>query len=479
MTLDAIVLAEVETANVVIAGLRVRDRAAKIATRLGAQRVLIVESDRAQITAWRAGRSTAVLVIRADQLVHTPLVAPLVAAAPASGLAIAVGPDNAYAGAFIAAGDAADLAIEALARGDEDSAIASAAEIKIPHGEIARHPVQTAEDRKRAHALLYRILIKPQDNVITRYLFRPISSRLSRMLVHLPITATQVSLVVALLVAIGCWMTLDARTEMMIGGALVILAASYLDCCDGEIARVKLQASTFGAWLDTIVDELSSIGYMLCIGWHCHLKYGPTYGDLGFDPWILGMWIGLGTYTWCLVGIYYNIIVGVGSANSQDYVSRFVIVPGKKPGAVRLAAKPPVVKKWPAWLAPIVEFLPNIVRRDFIVWIAAIYAIANIPHVSFVTHLVGGIAAVDPEIGEAGHPTFTRLPGGGDRPGAVRGRDLEHRGTHREALADRGRGWLDDLSSARGEQDKTGELSTHMTRCSAVVGPMRSDRMTI
>lgn len=394
MTLDAIVLAESEAANVVIAGIRVRDRAARIASRLGADRVIVVERDRAQLAGWREGRTGPVLVIRADQLVHTPLVAPLFGDTPSDGVAIAVGPAGEYAGALVATGAAADGVVAALARGDDDTSIALGATAKIPHGDIARHPVRTAEERRDAHRMLYRILVKPQDNVITRYLFRPVSSRISRVLVHLPITATQVSIVVALLVALGCWMTLDPRTEMMIGGALVILFASYLDCCDGEIARVKLQASTFGAWLDTIVDELSSIGYMLCIGWHCHLKYGPAYfGDLGFDPWILGLWIGLGTFTWSLAGIYYNIIVGVGSANSQDYTSRFVIVPGSKPGSVRLAPKPPAVREWPEWLEPIVEFLPNIVRRDFIVWLAAIYALVDVPHVSFATHLLGGVVS--------------------------------------------------------------------------------------
>jgi phosphatidylglycerophosphate synthase len=354
-----------------------------------------LDGDRSIIPAWRAGRSSAVLVIRADQLVHTPLVAPLLAARPAHGIAIAVGPDGEYAGAFVAASDAADRVIEALAKGDADTSIASDAETKIPHGDIARHPVQTAEDRKRAHALLYRILIKPQDNVITRYLFRPVSSRVSRLLVHLPITATQVSIVVAILVALGCWMTLDPRTEMMIGGALVILFASYLDCCDGEIARVKLQASTFGAWLDTIVDELSSIGYMVCLGWHCHLKYGAQYFGAGFDRdlWILGIWVGLITFTWSLAGIYYNIIVGVGSANSQDYTSRFTLVPGKRPGTVKLAPRPPVVREWPAWLKPIAEFLPNTVRRDFIVWLAAIYAVIDTPHLSFASHVAGGVVS--------------------------------------------------------------------------------------
>ncbi len=393
MAFDAIVLADSTSANVVIAGLRVRDRAATIAGRLGAERVLVVDSDRAQLTAWRAGRSTPILVIRADQLVHTPLVAPLIAAIPAAGTAIAVGPYNEYAGALIAAGDAADDAVAALARGDADVAIAATADTRIPHGEIARHPVGTAEERRGAHALLYRLLIKPQDNVITRYLFRPISSRISRLLVHLPITATQVSIVVAILVAIGCWMTLDPRVEMMIGGALVILGSTYLDCCDGEIARMKLQSSTFGAWLDTIVDELSSIAYMLCIGWHCHLVYGRNYfGDLGFDPWLVGLVVGLATYLWCLYAIYYNIIVGVGSANSQDFVARFIIVPGSQPGTVRLAPKPEPVRE-PSALRAILDFLPNLARRDFIVWLAAVCAVLDVAHVSFAIHVFGGVAS--------------------------------------------------------------------------------------
>ena len=392
MAFDAIVLADSTSANAVIAGLRVRDRAAKIAGRLGAERVLVVESERAQLAAWRAGRSTPVLVIRADQFVHTPLVAPLIAAIPAHGIAIAVGPDNEYAGAFVAAGEAADGVVAALARGEVDTAITTPAETRIPHGEIARHPVGTVEERRGAHALLYRVLIKPQDNAITRYLFRPISSRISRVLVHLPITATQVSIVVAILVAIGCWMTLDPRVEMMIGGALVILGSTYLDCCDGEIARMKLQSSTFGAWLDTIVDELSSIAYMLCIGWHCHLVYGRNYfGELGFDPWLVGLGVGLASYLWCLYGIYYNIIVGVGSANSQDFVARFIIVPGSQPGTVSLAPKPDVVRELPSALRAILDFLPNLARRDFIVWLAAVCAVLDVAHVSFAIHVFGGV----------------------------------------------------------------------------------------
>jgi phosphatidylglycerophosphate synthase len=394
--LDAIVLADTPKASVRIAGLSARDRAVRVAERAGAARVFVITGERAALVGWRAGRTCPVLVIRADQLVHPPLVAPLVMEAMSGDdVVIAVDPvTDDYAGALLATGPAGDRVVEAIAGGEADAAIARTATRRIPHGDIARHAITTADDQRGAHAMLYRLLVKPQDNVITRYLFRPVSSRISRVLVWTPLTATHVSLVVAALVAFGCWMTLDPDPRMMIGGTFVILFASYLDCCDGEIARLKLQSSTFGAWLDTVVDELSSIGYMVAIGWHCHVYYGPTYfGDLGFDPWLVGIGVGLVTFTIPLVGIYYNIIVAVGSANSQDYTGRFILVEGSRPGSLRLAPKPGTAIALPRWLVPIAEFLPNIVRRDFIVWLVAFYAVLRIPHVSFVTHLVGGIVS--------------------------------------------------------------------------------------
>ena len=46
-----------------------------------------------------------------------------------------------------------------------------------------------------------------------------------------------------------------------------------------------------------VVDELSSVGYMVAIGWHCHLAFGPRIhlGDLGFDPWHAAIAVGVAT----------------------------------------------------------------------------------------------------------------------------------------------------------------------------------------
>ncbi len=406
--LDAIVLATDPLSRVRIAGLTACERAVRVARRVGANRVLVIDTDAARtgLAAWRGARTGRLLVIRADQLVHTPLVEPLVAA-PRD--AIAVVPDapavndltaGEYAGAFIVAGTAAREAIAALARGEDDAAVAATISdpLRVPHGVVARAPIATREQRRAAHALLYRILIKRQDNVITRYLYRPVSMPLTRLLVKTPITPNQISFVVAVMVAFGCWVTAHAELELALLGTVLVLVASYLDCCDGEVARVKLLSSRLGAWIDTIVDELSSVGYMVALGWHCHLHFGPRYlGDLGFDPWLVAIAVSVVTYLWSIYCIYYNIIIAVGSANSQDYVGRFEVVPGAQPTSVRLApaaAKAIVTKQpLPRPLELVVTYLPYLVRRDFISWAAVAFAALHVTQIGFGALVLGGVVS--------------------------------------------------------------------------------------
>jgi len=382
---DAIVVADSPLARVRVAGLTARERAVRVARRVGARSIHVIGApeDREKLAGWR-GR--AVLVVRADQLVHTGLVQPLIeVAATAVAVEDLTGP---YAGAFLAVGDDAATAVEALARGTSDADIASRFATKVPHGAIARAPIGTPEERRAAHRLLYRILIKPQDNAITRYLYRPVSFPLTRLLVWTPITPNQISYLVAALVALGCWVTAHASMNMALLGTIIVLAASYLDCCDGEVARVKLLSSRFGAWIDTVVDELSSVGYMVAIGWHCHLAFGPRYfGDLGFDPWKAAIAISVVTFLWSIYCIYYNIIVAVGSANSQDYVGRFQVVT-TGPNTVRLAPAAPKAIVAKGWLA---TYAPYIVRRDFISWAAVALAALHWTHVAFGALVAGGL----------------------------------------------------------------------------------------
>jgi len=185
---------------------------------------------------------------------------------------------------------------------------------------------------------------------------------------------------------------------MAILGTAIVLAASYLDCCDGEIARIKLLSSRYGAWIDTVVDELSSVGYMIAIGWHCHLHFGPLYfGNLGFDPWTTTIALDVVTYGIAMYCIYYNIIVAVGSANSQDYAGRFDVVPGDRPNSVRLrpaASEAIPTRELPPILKVIATYAPYIVRRDFISRCTMVLALLHLTQVSFAVLSLGGVVTV-------------------------------------------------------------------------------------
>jgi phosphatidylglycerophosphate synthase len=401
--LDAIVLAVDPLANVRIAGLTAKERAIRVARRVGATRVLVVEQP-ADANRWHTN-DRPLLVIRADQLVHTPLVAPLIDAMRANGVVAAVVPEDpavqdltpgSFAGALIAVDAVAAAAIvAAIVSGDTALAMADDA-TKIPHGKIARAPIATAAERRAAHRLLYQILVKPQDNAITRYLYRPVSFPLTRMLVWTPITPNQISYAVAVLVAIGCWLTAYASHGMALLGTAVVLLASYVDCCDGEVARVKLLSSRFGAWIDTIVDELSSVGYTIALGVHCHLAFGPRYfGELPFDPWLVIAVIATAAMLVTIYCIYYNLIVAVGSANSQDYVGSFDVVPGRDATKVRLVPTAPraipITRELPGWVKWLATYAPYVIRRDFIAWGTLVLAALHWTQVSFIGLAIGGV----------------------------------------------------------------------------------------
>jgi phosphatidylglycerophosphate synthase len=211
-----------------------------------------------------------------------------------------------------------------------------------------------------------------------------------------PITPNQISYLVAAIVALGCWVAAHASHEAALAGTLIVLAASYLDCCDGEVARVKLLSSRLGAWLDTVVDELSSVGYMIAIGWHCELLYGSRwFGELSFDPWKVAIAASIVTYLWAIYCVYYNIIVAVGSANSQDYVGRFDVVPGSTPSSVRLQPAAATAIPTTRELSPVLRWLatyaPYIVRRDFISWGSVVLAALHWTHITFGLLVAGGV----------------------------------------------------------------------------------------
>ena len=113
--------------------------------------------------------------------------------------------------------------------------------------------VDTPEDLRAIATRLRRSLTKDADGPVSRYVNRPISTRASMALAHLPIHPDVVSVVAFLFALAGAW-TLAVGAG--VAGGLLVLAASILDGVDGEIARLRIRSSAAGALLDGVLDRV-------------------------------------------------------------------------------------------------------------------------------------------------------------------------------------------------------------------------------
>jgi phosphatidylglycerophosphate synthase len=143
------------------------------------------------------------------------------------------------------------------------------------------------EDCVAAETKLERWLIKPTDGVFAR-MNRRISIPISRQLIKSPITPNMVSLLILAisLVGSGCF-ALGGYWYTLLG-ALLGVWTSILDGCDGEVARLKLQASDFGCWLDGICD------YMYYVNTFVGITIGlvRSNGETRFFGWCVAMFGG-------------------------------------------------------------------------------------------------------------------------------------------------------------------------------------------
>lgn len=115
--------------------------------------------------------------------------------------------------------------------------------------------VSTVEERVAAERKLDTWLVKPTDGIFAR-MNRRVSIPISRQLIKFPITPNMVSLfTLGVSFMAGLYFSLGGYWNTLLGAVLSVFA-SILDGSDGEVARLKLQASDFGCWLETVCDQL-------------------------------------------------------------------------------------------------------------------------------------------------------------------------------------------------------------------------------
>lgn len=148
-----------------------------------------------------------------------------------------------------------------------------------------------------AKKVLYGSLRKPTDGFLSRHLERYLSLSITRLLADTPVKPNHVTFFIVMLGALAATLFTQPSYWYQVSAALVFWFSSFLDGCDGELARLKFMETRLGGWLDLWSDNLVHI---------------MVFGGIG-----VGLFRNTGDIQW----IYLGIIAMVGVLLSVSWVS--------------------------------------------------------------------------------------------------------------------------------------------------------------
>jgi phosphatidylglycerophosphate synthase len=141
--------------------------------------------------------------------------------------------------------------------------------------------LRTPLDLVGAEHTIRRASYKNTDATLARF-NRRMSLPVSIALIRTPITANQLSVLLVALGFYAAWLFSTGHYIAGIIGASLSLAASILDGCDGEIARLKYQESALGCWIETFGDY----------SYYVAIFVGLTIGAVRQTGWEIFYWLG-------------------------------------------------------------------------------------------------------------------------------------------------------------------------------------------
>jgi phosphatidylglycerophosphate synthase len=173
-----------------------------------------------------------------------------------------------------AAGDVTALAAALHTRLTSASPIPSGEDVSFGRARLALR-IPDAAALSGAEQIIRRSSYKDTDNTLARF-NRSMSLPISVALIRTPLTANQLSVALVALGFYSAWLFSTGNYWAGVLGGFLSLAASVMDGCDGEIARLKYQESALGCWIETFGDYSYyiaifvglTVGAVRRTGWH-------------------------------------------------------------------------------------------------------------------------------------------------------------------------------------------------------------------
>ncbi|MFZ2447126.1 MAG: CDP-alcohol phosphatidyltransferase family protein [Syntrophobacteraceae bacterium] len=162
----------------------------------------------------------------------------------------------------------------------------------------------TAQSSRAAEGRLVGALsahTRADDGFMARHFDRRLSQMMSRRLAHTAITPNQVTLVGMSMGLFAAFLLSLPGYWAHLAGAILFVFCIIVDGVDGEIARLKLQESAFGHYLDIVTDNI--VHGAIFVG----VAFG-LYHDTGNDAYVLALWFLLGGFILSLIAVYQCIL---------------------------------------------------------------------------------------------------------------------------------------------------------------------------
>jgi len=164
---------------------------------------------------------------------------------------------------------------------------------------------------KKAQGKLLDTLKKTSDGPVSRYLNRPVSTMITRLLLRTSITPNNVSFFSFILATLGAFIFFLGGYVNLVIGATLAQVSSVIDGSDGEIARLKFRATEFGGWFDAVLDRYAD----------AFLLFGLTYYVYVLNWNFLALLIGF----LAIIGTFMNSY----TADKYDGLMKRKLEPGK------------------------------------------------------------------------------------------------------------------------------------------------------
>ena len=162
----------------------------------------------------------------------------------------------------------------------------------------------------------------PTSSPLAQLVNEKFSVWITRVAAYTPMTPNQMTFTNTVVGIIGAaFVARGSLVSLAIGGWILQLTA-ILDCCDGELARAKQMQSPFGAWIDTLGDNIIYVAYLLglAIG---YAEFASLTG-VSWAPYVYVIGLGVVLATIIMIGgmAVYLRLEGLGgsmTAISKDF----------------------------------------------------------------------------------------------------------------------------------------------------------------